>query len=202
MTKKITVLVMAFILFISLLSIENHNVFASVKDSPTSDYRMHPNKDRISLYRKPKGKKIYTINKIIYEPGNPISIPQAVYVKKFYKNGWARISYKEQYTKKKSPSKTYKGYVKISNLTYNVHDFVSVFVYNTKGGTLKKTPNKKSKNLATVPLGTLVDIDHANNDGVLYSDNNNFPEFLWVRVEYYKNGKKYIGWLSYKDARS
>lgn len=170
--KKIINVLVVFLVTMSLFSTHSQ---AATQNSPTTNYSVYINGENIPYYSKPGGKKLGTI------PGMFGTYDNRLLVKKVASDYYTLV----KFSKTKNGKKKYTGYVKNSDIhvNYNSLDYAVVRVASMN---LRSKPSTSSKTITNIKRGTRVSV---------------LPTGTtedWYKVKYYKNGKKYTGYLSTK----
>lgn len=176
MKKIISALI--FLLLIS--SITNLEAIAAPKNSPTKDYKvfLDRTKNSIPYYSNPGGKKKGEIPDV-FAVG--YGFRNAIVVKKVVSDYYTKAEF---YDNPYAPAKI--GYIKNSDLNANELYFEYAIVrVNTLN--LRSQPTTKSKVLAKIKRGTQVKVSQK------WSAKKGY-----YKATYYKNGKKYVGYLDPK----
>lgn len=163
------------IVFLVTMSLFGTHSQAATKDSPTTNYAVYVNNESIPYYSKPGGKKLGTI------PGNFGEYNNVLLVKKVTSDYYTLV----KFSKTKNGKKKYTAYVKNSDIFIN-YISVDYVVVRVSSMNLRSKPSTSSKIITNIKRGTRVS---------LTPDSINTT---WRKVEYYKNGKKYIGYLNAK----
>ena len=177
--KNFVVKFLVAVLCLTIFSFGNHVSAASV--SPKSDYYVYVDKESITLYDKPNGKKIGTY-KGCFEK-NQTNICNIFKAKKFVKNNWVQLSVELHSGEK------FTGYAQTKYIRAN-HVSFDYAIINNAGLNLRTKPSTNSKVLVAIPYGTRVDINY---------DKNSTKD--WYYVTYVTKSKTYKGYIYSKLVR-
>lgn len=170
--KKIINVLVVFLVTMSLFSTHSQ---AATQNSPTTNYGVYIDGENIPYYNKPGGKKLGTI------PGMFGKYNNRLLVKKVASDYYTLV----KFSKTKNGKKKYTGYVKNSDIRVQ-YNSVDSAVVRVSSMNLRSKPSTSSKTVTNIKRGTRVSVLPAGTTEE------------WYKVKYYKNGKKYTGYLSTK----
>lgn len=175
MFKKVLIMLMASFLVCAIGSAFGTSSIAAQKNSPTTNYDVFIKGDAIPYYDKVNGKKIGMISYRIGESSNDLLM---VKVENDY---YSKVKFK----KTENGKRKYVGYVKNKDISaiFNSLDNLVVRVSTIN---LRTKASTKGKVVTQIKRGTQLDIISVNRSET------------WAKVKYYKNGKKYVGYVSTK----
>ncbi|MEK4137692.1 SH3 domain-containing protein [Kurthia sp. FSL E2-0154] len=194
--KKVILCIALMLGFSSVFVTESS---AKLKDSPRSGYNSFVSST--TVYNKPNGKKIGKIKSgfsVDYPEGTDY-VPNRVKIIKFVNEKWVKVKYASkapEYQKNLVRNKV--GYIKVKYLKVNLYSLDYVIV-NAKDVNLRSKATSSSKVIQKIPLGTRLEYyyDMNGNEGPFINIDDS-KKTGWVKVQYVKKGKKYVGYVAYK----
>lgn len=182
--KKVVSIVLTIVFALSIST----SALAAGKTSPTSGYKVvvtgSSNDNNVAYYAKPNGKKLGTILSVFnLDSGWGDPDFNEVVVQKFVDANWVQV----KLAKTGKGAKNYSAYMKTKDLAASGFD--ESVVVKIKKAALYEKKSVKSKVIVNIPRGTKMNIDYSKER---YNKK-------WATVIYYKNGKKYEGYILKKN---
>lgn len=194
--KKVILCIALMLGFSSVFVTESS---AKLKDSPRSGYDSFVSST--TVYNKPNGKKIGKIKSgfSVDYPEGPGYAPNRVKIIQFVNEKWVKVKYASkapEYQKNLVRNKV--GYIKVKYLKANLNS-ADYAIVNAKTLNLRSKATSNSKVIQKIPFGTQLEYyygKNGDNNAFKYADDS--KKTGWVKVQYVKKGKKYVGYVAYK----